>query len=400
MKLAIDIIKSLLLPKLENDASFDTNQTNIAFWETFTTKLLDFEKDAKPLYALIYSLGLHDAEKIISKLDTVYISFIKELAENHVLGISSEAIDYLITSKNNTFEKEVHFFTDLQNAITKVERKRIKTELPKTFDKLSFQLSDDAIALAIKKKERAALKEKMNIWNEELVTPKEVPVYSYSDKKDPKVISLSWIKYAAAACIILAAGIMYFKFNTNNNFLQPGDNNVVIAPVKNDTTPKNTITPEIPAEVLVEVTTVSKTYPVMEIGLGMASNAIKIVENNQNARKVSIIKAIENYQKLLENEFAGKKVGYDSSIKEVEAKISSLQKELTLLKDRERQYVFDGKVLVLYVSTAAKEKSIILYEESYYLKKDDDFFRLSIATQPQFYKKENDSEILNELDNI
>ena len=165
MKLAIDIVQSLLLPKLEKDASFDANQTNIAFWETFTTTFLDFERDAKPVYAAIYSLGMKDAEKIISKLDTIYISFIKELAENHVLGISSEAIDYLITSKNSIFEKEVNFFTDLQNAITKVERKRIKTELPKTFDKLSFQLSDDAISLAITKKEREALKEKMNAWD-------------------------------------------------------------------------------------------------------------------------------------------------------------------------------------------------------------------------------------------
>ncbi len=258
MKLAIDIVQSLLLPKLEKDASFDINQTNIAFWETFTTALLNFEKDVKPLYAAIYSLGLKDAEKIISKLDTLYISLIKELAENHVLGISSEAIDYLITSKISTFEKEVRFFTDLQNAITKAERKRIKTELPKAFDKLSFQLSDDAIALAIKKKEREALKEKMNAWDEELVTSEEAPVYSVSAKKETKIISLSWIKYAAAACIVLTAGIMYFKFNTDNNLVQPGDTNVVTAPVKKDTTSKGTITAEIPSEALAEVASVTK----------------------------------------------------------------------------------------------------------------------------------------------
>ena len=58
MKLAIDIVQSLLLPKLEKDASFNANQTNIAFWEKFTTSFLDFEKDAKPVYAAIYSLGL------------------------------------------------------------------------------------------------------------------------------------------------------------------------------------------------------------------------------------------------------------------------------------------------------------------------------------------------------
>lgn len=402
MKLAIDIVQSLLLPKLEKDASFDINQTNIAFWETFTTTFLDFERDAKPVYAAIYSLGMKDAEKIISKLDTIYISFIKELAENHVLGISSEAIDYLITSKNSTFEKEVHFFTDLKNAITKVERKRIKTELPKTFDKLSFQLSDDAIASAITKKEREALKEKMNAWDEELVTSEESPVYSVSAKKETKVISLTWIKYAAAACIVLIAGIMYFKFNTDNNFVQPGDTNVVTAPVKKDTTSKGTITTEIPSEALAEVASVTKNTPVIESGLGFASknNNIKIVENNQKARMVSIVTAIEKYRQLLENEFFENKVGVNARVRVLETKIKSLQKELALLKAREKQYVFDGKVLVLHISTTPKENTIIFFDDNYYLKRDADFYKLTVATAPQLYKKISDNNLLNNLDDI
>jgi hypothetical protein len=400
MKLAIDIVQSLLLPKLEKDIRFDANQTNIAFWETFTTTFLDFEKDAKPVYAAIYSLGLKDDEKIISKLDTVYISFIKELAENHVLGISSEAIDYLISSKNSTFEKEVHFFTDLQNAITKVERKRIKRELPKTFDKLSFEISDDAIALAITKKERETLKEKMNAWDKELVTSEESPVYSVTAKKETKVISLSWIKYAAAACIVLTAGIMYFKFNTDTNLVQPGDTNVVTAPVKKDSTSKGTITAEIPSETLAEVATITKNASVIESGLGVASNTIKITENNQKARMVSIVTAIENYRKLLENEFAENKVSVNSRINELESKISSLQKEWALLKEREKEYVFDGKSLILYVSTAANENYIILYGDNYYLKRNSDFYKLTVATAPQLYKKISDTNLISNLDDI
>lgn len=397
MKLAIDIVQSLLLPKLEKDVRFDANQTNIAFWETFTSSLLDFEKDAKPVYAAIYSLGLKDAEKIISKLNTVYISLIKELAENHVLGISSEAIDYLITSKNSAFEKEVHFFTDLENVIKKVERKRIKTELHKTFEKLSFQLSDDAIALAIKKSEREALREKMNAWDEQLVTSEEAPVYSYSAKKEPKVISLTWIKYTAAACIVLTAGIMYFRFNTDTNLVQPGDTNVVTAPVK-----KETITPKIPSDALAEVATVTKNASVIESGLGFASkkNNIKIVENNQKARMVSIVTAIEKYRQMLENEFSENKVGVSSRVKVLETKINSLQNELALLKEREKHYVFDGKALVLYASTTSKENTIVLYEATYYLKRDADYFKLTVAEQPQLYKKETKTEVLSALDKI
>ena len=275
-----------------------------------------------------------------------------------------------------------------------MERKRIKTELPKTFDKLSFQLSDDAIALAITKKERETLKEKMNAWDEQLVTSEESPVYSVSAKKETKVISLSWIKYAAAACIVLTAGIMYFKFNTDNNLVQPGDTDVVTAPVK-----KETITPEIPSEALAEVATVSNNATVIESGMGVASNTIKITENNQKARMASIVTAIEKYRQLLENEFAENKVGVNARVKVLEIK-NSLQNELALLKEREKQYIFDGKVLILYVSTTAKENTIVLYEDTYYLKKDADYFKLTVATAPQLYKKISDTNLINNLDDI
>lgn len=399
MKLAIDIVQSLLLTKLEKDTSFDANQTNIAFWETATSALLDFEKDAKPVYAAIYSLGLKDAEKIISKLESIYASFIKELAENHVLGISSEAIDYLITSKNSTFEKEVQFFTDLEKAIKKVERKRIKTELPKTFDKLSFEISDDAIALAITKKEREALKEKMNAWDKELVATEDTPVYSVSDKKEPKVISLSWIKFAVAASLVLGIGIWVIN---NQNQGDIPNNTVVTAPNKKVPSSKTTINTETPTEAIAEVAIVTKNTPVLESGLGFAAknNNIKIIENNQKARKVSIVKAIENYQKMLEDKFTENKVSYESRVKTIDSIISSLQKELAILEGREKQYIFDGKALVLYVSTNVKENYIILYEDSYYLKRDTDFYRLTIATQLQPYKKESNLEVLNALDKI
>ena len=399
MKLAIDIVQSLLLPKLEKDASFNINQTNIAFWEAFTTTLLDFEKDTKPVYAAIYSLGLKDAEKIISKLDTVYISFIKELAENHVLGISSEAIDYLITSKNSAFEKEVRFFTDLKNAITKVERKRIKTELPKTFDKLSFEISDDAVALAITKKEREALKEKMNAWDEELMVAEKPPVYSMAtnSKEESKVISLSWIKYAVAACLVIGLGVWFFNYN--NQGVVP-DNKVVTAPKEKDTMPKNTILPQIPSEALAEVTTITKTTPVIEEGLGYASNKVQVIEHNQKARIASIVKAIENYQKMLEKEFSGNGVGYGERTKVIKDSIESLQKELAELKAKGQHYEFDGKALVLYVSDNATENAIVFYEDAYYLRRETIFYKLTVAKQPQVYKRVNNSEIINELDKI
>ena len=397
MKLAIDIAQSLLLPKLEKDVRFDANQTIIAFWETFTSALLDFEKDAKPVCAAVYSLELKDAEKIISKLDTVYISLIKELAENHVLGISSEAIDYLITSKNSTFEKEVSFYTDLQNAITKVERERIKKELPKAYEKLSFELSDDAIATVISKKERETLKTKMISWDRELYTDEETPQYSLPIKQDRKVFSLSWIQYAVAACLVLGISIWYYADQNQGSNLP---NKVVTTPVKKDTI-RNTIKIELPKEAIAEVLTVTKSCTVINSGLGYipTKNTIKIVENNQKARMESIVAAIEKYRQLLEKEFPHH-TGAGMRYKSIQDTINTLQKELASMKEKEKHYVFDGKELVVYVSTSSKGNAILFYEDSYYLKRDTSFFKLSIAKQPQLYTKETQPEILNNLNKM
>lgn len=398
MKVTIDIVQNLLMPKLEKDASFDANQTIIAFWETFTTALLDFEKDSRPVYTAIYSLGLNDPEKIISKLDTVYISLIKELAENHVLGNSSEAIDYLIISKNSTFEKEVSFYTDLKNAITKVERKRIKQDLSKAYEKVTFQLSDDTIASAITKKEREALKEKMNAWDEQLVTSQDALVSSVSAKKRTKVISLSWIKYVAAACVVLGLG---FWFYTNQNQETLPQNNVVTAPEKKDTPSKENLIPQIPLEALAEVTTVTKTTTVIDGDMGFAATKIKIVQNNQGARKMSIVKAIEEYRKQLEDELQGHTTaGNGPRAKTIQDIIAALQKELALLNEKEKYYAFDGKILIVYMSTSVAENTIVLYEEAYYLKRGANFFKLTVAKQPQPYVKEINSEILKALDKI
>lgn len=355
MELATDIIKNILLPKLEKDTNFDSNKTDATFWESFATALLDFEKDDTTCKTAIYSLALNKPERMIAKLPNIYNLHIKELAENYVLGNESVAIESLLKSKNQVFNEEVRFLSNLEEAIKEIEHERIKAIL--------------------------------SAANETLVEEQ--------NKKEPKVISLSWIKYAAAACIVLTAGIMYFKFNTDNNLVQPGDTNVVTAPVK-----KETITPEIPSEALAEVATVTKNAPVIEGDFAYASNKVKIVENNQKARKLSIEKAIEKYRQMLEKEFPENKVGVRSRIKLLESKINSLQKELALLKEREKQYVFDGKELVLYVSIATKENIIVFYKDTYYLKRDADFFRLTIASQPQLYKKESNIEVLEKLDKI
>ena len=425
MDLATDILKNILLPQLEKDFNFDSTKINDSFLETISLALIAFENDAKSIYTIIYSLELEDVEKIISKLPLIYSTFIKELAEQYVLGYKNTLIDKLIENKNETFLKEVSFLKTMQAAITKSERKQLKKNLPQSYERLFFELDEKTLEAVAKKKSREDLKSKFKQWDEEL-TEAESPLASveyslsedkeykfdsndtrnihrneefvtYSAKSKRKVVSLSWIKYAAAACIVLTAGIMYFKFNTDINLVQPGDNNVVTTPNKEET-----ITPEIPSVVLDEIATVTKNAPVIESHFGFATkkNTIKIIENNQNARMESLVIAIDKYRRILEDELNGREMGQGTREIEIEKNIDSLQNELALLKEREKQYVFDGKSLVMYVSTAAKENTIVFYEDTYYLKKDSNYFKLTIAVQPQLYKKIGDSNLVNLLDEI
>lgn len=403
MKLATAILKNLLLPKLEKDSLFEVSKITESFLESFVTALCDFENDAKPVYALLYRLELKDTEKIISKLDAIYTDFIKELAENYILGHSSEISNLLLASKNATFEKEVSFFINLEKAIKKTERNRIKQELPSAYDKLVFELDEKTLEAVTKKKVREDLRKKFKQWDKEFVEEESTPVLSMLIDENKKakpttVISLSWIKYAAAATIILFVGLFYFNKQQNRN-----ETVIVKSEEKKPAPAKTDIITAIPNETLAEISTVSKSVNINEsTGLGFATKIKKIslIENNQQARINSINKAIDKYRKDLEKEFATNQVGDTPMIKELNSRIDKLQNELNLLKDRERQYLFDGKVLTLYVSKASNENQVLLYQDNYYLKKETVFYTLKIAKQLQAYKKVSDSALVTELDKI
>ena len=403
MKLATAILKSILIPKLEKDTQFEVSKISESFLESFVTALFNFEKDTKPVYSLLYTLELKETEKIISKLDSIFAVFIKELAENYVLGHSSEIIDTLLKSKNSSFEKEVHFFQNLEKAIIKAERKRIKQELPTLYEKHTFELSDTEIANAIKKKGRQDLKSKIAKWDKELIEEEVIPVYSINsntENKKQKVISLYWVKYAVAACFVLGLGVWFY---TNQNQGTLPENNVVTAPDKGKAPNKTDIITAIPNEIVAEVSTVSISNEVIEsnsLGFGTKTKKIKLIENNQLARINSISKAIEKYRKDLEKEFATNQVGNSPISKELNNRIDSLQNELKLLKVREQHYIFDGKVLTLYVSTPPMDNRVLLYEDTYYLKKESDFYKLVISNESQPYQKVMDTSIVKALDKI
>jgi hypothetical protein len=397
------LIKGLILPLIIKLSKGNLNDLPDDFWNQFANDFIQYEIDAQPIYSTLYKLELLNPEDVFDKLPQAYSNFINELAEEYVLGNENEIIIKLLESNNELFLKEVTFLKTMKAVITKLERQDIKENLPEAYDRLVFELDEEILKQVAKKKARENLKDKFKQWDKELVeeaADSELTQYSivretnnsfeteesvYPSNPKRKVISLSWIKYAAAACIVLTAGIATF---TN----QTGDKNVV-----------TTESSQIETYPLVAVSSFSESSTVIEetsSAFASKPKVIRIVRNDQTLRIASIVKAIEKYQIQLQKILPNHKVGDNSTIKKLNDTIVSLKNELELLKIREQQYVFNGKLLTLFVSSNPKEDYVLFFNEVYYLKKVDGFYKLSLSKEPQNYKKETDTAVLNNLKEI
>ena len=383
------IIKNILLPKLKKDSKYSDEKVVASFWKNFSTVLVRFEENAQPLYTAIYSLELGNPEQIIDKLPKIYAQFLKELAECYVLGQTSEATDYLVKTNNKTFLKEVQFLKTMQQAIKSVERKRIKTELPQSYDRLTFELSETEIANAIKKKAREELKKKMKLWDAELEDG--VPVISManledeitSDKTRSKVISLSWMEYAVAASIIIAAGIFYFK-NTGTPEI-PVENSVVIKEKKNNQPQLHPTVTETIA--LASIETTSSTVTVLQPeSLGFTSDKkVKINNNFKDATKR--ILSLENA--LRQSRTTDPKI------------FGQYKVELIQLKRQKDNYVFDGQIMTLFNKKAVTDYAVMQTEEQlYYLKTGVEYYNLKVSNSPMVLEKVVSTTILETLEKI
>lgn len=358
MKLATEILKELLLPILEKNSQFDVSKISESFLQSFVNALCNFEKDKNSTFQLLSDLNLEDINSTTSKLDSLYIEFIKELAENYVLGHSSEITKTLLETQNTTFSKYLKFFTDLENAIKHFERKRIKQELPNSFEKLTFEINDEMITNAIKKKSREDLKKKMVGWDEELLTeyvpviPLDVEKVSNenSSSNHRKVINLTWVKYAVAACFILAGGIWFFK--QSNPDLPEVENNVVNTDTTSIIQPKNK---QAPVEVVAENTKILEKQVQYPSDLGFT---------NTNSTKI----------------------------------ITLYLKEISKNNLKESTYEFDGNRLTIYVKDFKGKYAILsLDNKVYYVKMKDQYYQLYLTKIPLKFKLVEDQDLIEQL---
>nr|WP_314896927.1 hypothetical protein [uncultured Flavobacterium sp.] len=390
------VIKNILLPKLEKDANFSKERVHSVFWEKFTTDLLRFEEDAKPIYGSIYSLELANAEKIIDKLPNIYSQFLKQLAESYVLDQTSDATDYFLKTNNKTFAKEIDFLQTMKQVIKSVERKRIKADLPTSYERLTFELSDANLANVARKKGREDLKEKFKNWDADLEEKGEnVPVITMIAPEEEviapaasKVISLSRIKYAAAASIIIAAGIFYFK-NMDTDLI-PIENTVVTKEKVKDKIQPQINLPTIEAIVLAPIETTSRTITVLQPeSLGFTGDKkANITINFKDATKRML-----SLEKLLEQNKTSQTI--DSKI------LGQHKSELSNLKIQKDTYVFDGKTLTLFSKKATIDYTVLQTEvQVYYLKKGDEYYTLKVSNIPLPLEKVSDAATIETLEKI
>lgn len=406
MEKEIQILQGLFIPVLQKDKRFDALKCDNTFWGEILQDFINYQQDSKPFYATIYGLELAEPMKVIHKLENLQHSFLDQLAEENVLGYSSEGIVKL--EQNNPFFKErVQFYKNLEKAIILSERKRMKSELPSMYDKYTFELDEKQLAQAIANRERKALRDKMKLWDKELLAEKEEEqvIELSANKKITKTFPfMSYIKYAIAACLVIGLGF-WFELYINTTKIQTfGSSDRDAENVENfEIEDSNSL--ELPNPILVDATNVSKdTNALVNEGMGYTSsnNKIKLVSINNTERIVSIKNAIDAYQKFIQKELLTVS-GADPKNKkiriEVEKKIDSLAKELTELQKKQNTYLFDGKKLMLY-DIPSDNITLLAFENKFYVKNKNDFYVLTVANEPQQFSKVIDDALKENLEKI
>lgn len=376
------ILEDLISDNLGNDIQFDKEKITDDFLLNFSKSLCEFEKDAVPLYKAIYSLNLIDPEKAILQIESIYNAFINNIAENFVLGRSSEISNLLVNSGNKLFLDRVNYYKNLSNVIKKIERKRIKEALPKSYEEFTFEIDNEDLEMIVKKQAREDLRQKLKQWDKELITENEVPIYINYNKRE-KTSNFSWIQYSIAACVLFALG--FWGINILNQDSVIGNSIEVSQTDLNQAQIQDEVKLIKPIS-LAAVSANSKTVNLIESytpGFVKTQHKVKILIHNSEPRITSINNALIQLHELFNKRVTGKNL---SGADELKSKIDLLNKELFNLKSLNNTYEFDGTVIKFNKAIPANAQ-ILLSNDLFYIKIDKSFFPLFISEKPQTLKK-------------
>lgn len=345
----------------------------------------EFEKgsDAK---SIATEIGASDFETEIEEIQYVYL--LKKL------GLDEQ-----------DFEKEI------KSSITSLERESLKKKLRAFEEKGGDEFSDLEIKSALTQIERESLKKRFKEIDDSM-DEAAVPIYPLDSSvadltsvnrpaaSGTEIIPFnSFLKYAVAACFIMAIGIGIYQFTKQDSdpesILANSSDEQPIDQKRNELLVIETLP-------LAEVSTTTDSYPVLKSGLGYGDveEKITVLVNNQKERVLSIEKAISTYSEQLDQLKENQNPEAEKVVSDLINRISSLQSELTQLNTKEKQYVFDGKALKLFTSSGQTENKIVRFGDNFYLNSNAKFFKLTISKGPQTFMEETDPNVLKALDKI
>lgn len=338
-----------------------------------------------------------DAKTIASQLQAT--AFEKELEQ-----IQSQYYYKLGEKENLEFE---HY---LASAIKQIEREKIKKKLIAYDASLIDEVSEAELVAAITAVERESLKNNLRQIDHEEKAPVaaaspaafESGEFRGRDKVDASKMRIPiYLKYVAAACVLLAIGIWQFNVRM---YTLPHNDGIVLERNKADSLFNDSSATILAKKaILAEVTRDTSKYRVLTSGLGFGDIAqnITIIEHNQRNRISSLERAIQEREMdtiHADRIHGSEEKSFDTAV--VSVLSDSLIKKLAYLNLMEQQYLFNGQQLSLFTSVPFKEKTLVLYDETYYLKLDKTFFKLKVSSKPLPLSIETNPDILKVLDKI
>lgn len=352
------ILKNIITPIIEKYNEGTVVAITDQQWALFANYFIDFDKGESQTINFINQLNLENTSQISKELPEIYTNFIAQLAEEHVIGNQSSLIDKLIDSDNIEFKERVLFFKNLKNVVTKLERKRIKEELPILYEKLEYQIDETLLEKVALKKGREDLKKQFKKWDAELVEEES----EKKNNKITKVFQLSYFKYAVAACFLLGFSVWFFNKSTSNE-------NVLMFPM----------------ESLAEVSSVQKSMQIIEngsLGFGSLDTKITIIENQQFKRIQSIEKILKEHKNI------------------PKTNLNLLNNELAKLKEQEQYYTFFENKLTIQTIKPNNLFQMVYLDSLIYFLKNKQVYPLKISKKPIQLQLTQDSLLIDKIDDV
>lgn len=425
MNTASEIVKNIVLVLLQKDTQFNSSQTAHLSWNQFALDLLQYENDSQSVCDSILRLDMDNPALIIKELPKIYIQFIKELAENYVLGQKSETIDYLLKSNNEKFKNEISFLQTMQLPIINVERKRIKADLPKSYERLTFEISENNLVLATKKKGRDDLKAKMKEWDkiniidelkkDDQTFPKaaNIPAFVIFNKKIvlSKVIIIQFLKYfIIAATIGIASTVLYkTKFEKKDPEIKSAEISTSIKSKIVDTSFVKTNDSIIEKEEEYQNIVVdSSQYELSAKKIQKKEKQQKIIiDSNQNRinnkKEIVNVKPInvnsKKIYKVVYINLKGKLAGF-SKYKSLDDE-KEYQEQYAKIKNKVNKYLFNGTSLTIFKEMQSNIGLVATYKNgSLYFYDGKNYYEIIKTEIPLEFNVIKDSEIIKELNII